>query len=453
MLDKGDEVGSALAYSPDDACAERSQSTELSDRRRWRSVAVIAAGPLYAGAVGNWLSFGILLALDVAALAVASNSVWVGSALFVSVRLGFWMLEPSMERMRASRSARPQPKRPTVARSITSSLIYAAIVPLAVYRLSRSAPSARECRSIIKPVDGEPAAFSQRHFDCLFIGDVPTDRRLSDFIAQSINQSIDFLSRNFQGFFDTIAFTVRTVLYSLEALFIGTPWPIMILTLVAISAAAAGWRVAAFTAISLGYLALFGFWASAMSTLVLVGAATLISITFGVPLGIWCAKNARVYAFIRPVLDIMQTIPSFVYLIPAIAFFSIGKTPGVLATVIYSSPVMIRLTALGIRQVPSTVKEAALAFGATPLQLLLKVEMPLALPSLMTGMNQTIMMSLSMSVAAALIGAGGLGYDVLFALQNVEPGRGLLAGLAIAVCAMIIDRTIQGSRKPTPGVI
>jgi glycine betaine/proline transport system permease protein len=142
----------------------------------------------------------------------------------------------------------------------------------------------------------------------------------------------------------------------------------------------------------------------------------------------------------------MQTIPSFVYLVPAIAFFSIGKPPGVLATVIFAMPPMIRLTTLGIRQVPDDVKEAALAFGASPRQLLVKIELPLAVPAIMTGINQTIMMSLSMVVVAALIGAGGLGYDVLFALQHIEAGRGILAGIAIALCAMILDRIVQGSR-------
>ena len=143
----------------------------------------------------------------------------------------------------------------------------------------------------------------------------------------------------------------------------------------------------------------------------------------------------------------MQTMPSFVYLIPAVAFFSIGKPPGVFATVIFAMPPMIRLTALGIQQVPNDVKEAALAFGASPWKLLLKVELPLAIPSLMTGVNQTIMMSLSMVIVASMIGAGGLGYDVLKALRHLNTGDGILAGTAIVFCAMLLDRIIQGRKN------
>ena len=143
----------------------------------------------------------------------------------------------------------------------------------------------------------------------------------------------------------------------------------------------------------------------------------------------------------------MQTVPSFVYLIPAVAFFSVGKPPGILATLVFAMPPMIRLTALGIMQVPNSVREAAVAFGATPRQLLFKVELPLAIPSIMTGINQSTMMSLSMVVVAALIGARGLGYDVLFALQHVEIGNGVLAGAAIALLAMVLDRIVQGTRE------
>jgi glycine betaine/proline transport system permease protein len=145
----------------------------------------------------------------------------------------------------------------------------------------------------------------------------------------------------------------------------------------------------------------------------------------------------------------MQTMPSFVYLIPAIAFFSIGKPPAVLATVVFAMPPMIRLTALGIQQVSPSVIEAMLAFGASPSQVLFKAQLPLAMPSIMAGINQSIMMSLSMVVVAALIGAGGLGYDVLSSLQHLDAGKGLLAGLAIVLCAMILDKIIQGHHRKT----
>ena len=252
---------------------------------------------------------------------------------------------------------------------------------------------------------------------------------------------------NFSGFFDSVAWTIRTVLVGLENLFIGIPWPVMIVLLILASWRVAGVRVAIFTTAAVAYLASMGFWQNAMATITLVCAAVTIAVIVGVPLGIWAAKSKGANSIIQPTLDVMQTLPSFVYLIPAIAFFSIGKTPAVLATVIYACPPLIKLTTLGIRQVPSVVTEAAIAFGATPMQLLLKAELPLAMSSIMTGINQSIMMSLAMSVIAALIGAGGLGFDVLFSLQQVQPGKGLLAGIAIALCAMIIDRSVQGMRR------
>ncbi len=207
--------------------------------------------------------------------------------------------------------------------------------------------------------------------------------------SDSINAFIAYCTINFQRFFDGIAWSVRTVLTSIEALFVGIPWPITAMLFILTAWRVAGRRVAIFVGLSLLYLGMFNFWVNAMSTFSLVFAAVFISVSFGIPTGILCAKSAGVYRVVRPALDVMQTLPSFVYLIPAIAFFSVGKTPGVLATFIFSCPAIIRLTALGIQQVPHSVKEAALAFGASPLQLLFKAELPLALPSIMTGVNQT----------------------------------------------------------------
>jgi glycine betaine/proline transport system permease protein len=279
-----------------------------------------------------------------------------------------------------------------------------------------------------------------------FLLSFPTSRTIAQRTADSIDYAVDWLTINFVALFDAITTGVRVILNFLELVFIGIPWPVMALVLLLIAWRVAGRKVAIFTACALAYLGLFGFWDKSMSTIALVGASVFICFVLGAPLGIWCAKSARAHALIKPLLDFMQTMPSFVYLVPAIAFFSIGKPPGVLATVIFAMPPMIRLTTLGIQQVPNEVKEAALAFGASPRQLLFKVELPLAIPAIMTGINQTIMMSLSMVVIAALIGAGGLGYDVLFALQHVEAGKGILAGIAIALCAMIMDRIIQGAQ-------
>ena len=206
-------------------------------------------------------------------------------------------------------------------------------------------------------------------------------------------------------------------------------------------------RVAIFSTAALAYFGFLGFWETSMTTFALVGAAATFCLLLGIPLGIWFGKSAPVYVVARPVLDLMQTLPPFVYLIPIIAFFGTGKVPGVLATIIVGIPPVIRLTALGIMQVDAHVKEAARAFGASNRQVLIGVEIPLAAPSIMTGVNQTILLCLAMVVIAALIGAKGLGQDVVVALQWVAKGEGLLAGLAILFCAMVLDRIVQGRFK------
>lgn len=214
--------------------------------------------------------------------------------------------------------------------------------------------------------------------------------------------------------------------------------------IVAIAWRLAGRRIALLTAAGLSYLAIFGYWEKSMITVALLGTAALLCVVVGVPLGILCGKNDRIYAFVKPVLDFMQTMPSFVYLIPITAFFGTGKPAGILATVIFGMPPVVRLTALGIRQVPGHIKEAAVAFGCGRFKLLRDVEVPLAMPSIMTGINQTILMCLAMVVIASLIGAEGLGHEILLALQYAAKGEGLLAGLALLICAMIIDRVVQG---------
>ncbi|MGI9310831.1 MAG: ABC transporter permease, partial [bacterium] len=193
------------------------------------------------------------------------------------------------------------------------------------------------------------------------------------------------------------------------------------------------------------YLAFMGLWELSMITVALIGAGAALCIIFGIPLGIWFGKSKRAYNAAEPVLDLMQTLPAFVYLIPIIAFFGTGNPPGILATIIFGMPPVIRLTALGIRGVPDNIKEAAVAFGASRFQLLKDVEVPLALPSIMTGVNQTILMCLSMVVIISLIGGGGLGKVILEALQYAAKGPGLLGGFAILFCAMVIDRIVQGA--------
>jgi len=262
-----------------------------------------------------------------------------------------------------------------------------------------------------------------------------------------------WVTDNFESTFDGITKTVNVILVKIDAFFNWVPWPIMIAAVVGIAWLVSGKKTALFSAVSLFLLGAFGLWSEGMSTIALVTTSVFISVLFGLPLGILAAKSDRFDAVLRPILDGMQTIPSFVYLIPAIMLFGIGNVPGVMATVIFSLPPMVRLTNLGIRQVDAEVVEAGLAFGSTPWQLLLKIQLPLALPAIMTGVNQTVMMALSMVVVAAMIGAGGLGYKILYSIQRVNLAVGLESGLGILFIAMILDRILQGVTKKQQKVI
>lgn len=425
--------------------------------------AAVIAGPFWGAARGAWVLFWSCLATDVIALILTASAWTSGGAsamrgltialcvLLVGRLANGWLADRLYyQRYTTWRADRTTLHGYSPSRLLTGALLVILTVPAMLYRATQVAPSARDCRRLWDALSGSAEMTTQQTINCLLIGDFPLGRGLGDSIGGAINAAISWLTVNLAWFFDGITWTVRSVLELLAQLFIGTPWPVMMLMLTLIAWRRGGRSVALFVLGALAYIALTGFWQQAMSTLALVSAATFISIALGLPIGIWCAKREGAYKVVRPILDVMQTLPSFVYLIPAIAFFSIGKPPAVLATVIFSTPPMIRLTVLGITQVQASVKEAALAYGATDRQLLWKVELPLAIPSIMTGINQTILLSLSMSVVAALIGAGGLGYDVLFALQNVDPGRGILAGIAIAFCAMIIDRVVQAGPTSKP---
>ncbi len=278
----------------------------------------------------------------------------------------------------------------------------------------------------------------------LSITQFPVNKEYFAPIATWLDGGFDWLANNFGDVFDGVTAGIRWVLDGLEILLIQTPWPVVMIVIVVMAFRLAGPRVAVFTAASLLYLAFMGLWEISMITVALIGAGAFLCVIFGIPLGIWFGKSKRAYTFAEPVLDFMQTMPAFVYLIPIIAFFGTGKPPGVLATIIFAMPPVIRLTALGMRGVPEATKEAAVAFGCSKWQLLRNVEIPLAMPSIMTGINQTILMSLSMVVIASLIGAEGLGALILEALQYAAKGQGLLGGLAILFCAMVIDRIAQG---------
>ncbi|MGF1551708.1 MAG: choline ABC transporter permease subunit [Paracoccaceae bacterium] len=208
-----------------------------------------------------------------------------------------------------------------------------------------------------------------------------------------------------------------------------------------------GWKPVALVVVGLMFVINQGYWEETTESLTLVLSACLVCMGVGVPIGIAAAHRPRLYAALRPVLDLMQTLPPFVYLIPAIVFFGIGMVPGLLATVIFVVPAPIRLTYLGIVSTPKPLLEAALAFGATPMQALLKVELPCAVPSIMAGLNQTIMLSLSMVVIAALVGADGLGVPVVRALNSVNTGLGFESGLVIVVVAIMLDRALAAGRR------
>ena len=305
-------------------------------------------------------------------------------------------------------------------------LLWLAIVPLTLYRFTVSKPWELITR-------------------------FPMEKQIFTPVANEMEGWFDWLAKHGAGVFDGITQSIRAVLDGLEVVLVQTPWPVVMLVIVVTAWRLAGPRIAIFTAASLAYLALLGLWEVSMATVALLGAAAFLCLIFGIPLGIWFGKSERAHTIALPVLDFMQTMPAFVYLIPIIAFFGTGKPPGVLATVVFGMPPVIRLTALGMRQVPAGTKEAAVAFGCTRGMLLREVEIPLAMPSIMTGVNQTILMCLSMVVIASLIGAGGLGKNVLEALQYAAKGQGMLAGLAILFCAMVIDRVIQGHYKRTAG--
>ena len=273
----------------------------------------------------------------------------------------------------------------------------------------------------------------------------PADKTLFSDTAAWFDRGFEAAYAKGQGFFDGLRNGIRFLVDGMETVLVGTPWPVIMLVICTLAWQMAGPRIAIFTAAALAYLAFFGFWELSMQTVALLGAASILCIVIGIPLGIWFARSKTAYAVAQPILDFMQTMPAFVYLIPVIAFFGTGKPPGIIATLIFGMPPVIRLTTLGLTGVAEDVKEAARAYGATEWQVLRGVELPLAKASILAGINQTILMCLSMVVIASLIGAQGLGSVVLTSLQYAAKGQGLLAGLAILLCAMVIDRIEQGS--------
>jgi glycine betaine/proline transport system permease protein len=258
-----------------------------------------------------------------------------------------------------------------------------------------------------------------------------------------VSQFVDWLVDNYRDVFQALKWPVEQTLNGFDA-GLNALSPLIVIAVLAFAAwKFSGKGLAIFTVITLTVIGLLGLWMETMTTLAMVLSSVIFCALVGVPLGIWAGRSDAFEAGIRPVLDAMQTTPAFVYLVPIVMLFSVGNVAGVLATIVFALPPIIRLTSLGIRQVHPELVEAAQAFGATNRQVLLRVQVPLAMPTILAGLNQTIMMALSMVVIAALIGAGGLGSPVILGLNTLDIGRAVIGGLSIVLMAIVLDRITQ----------
>ncbi|MBM3606686.1 MAG: choline ABC transporter permease subunit [Alphaproteobacteria bacterium] len=269
-----------------------------------------------------------------------------------------------------------------------------------------------------------------------------TDNKIP--VGRTAKRVFDWLNANAAPVFDAISNAMEALIAGILAA-LQAPHPFLFIALAVVLTWALQRRLSTCLLVTAGLLFILnqGYWTETLQSLTLVLSACIVCMAIGVPVGIAAAHRPRLYAWMRPVLDLMQTLPTFVYLIPAIVFFGIGMVPGLLATVIFVLPAPIRLTQLGIASTPPSLVEAATAFGATPRQLLWKVELPSALPQIMAGLNQTIMLSLSMVVIAALVGASGLGVPVVRALNSVNTSLGFESGFVIVVVAILLDRILR----------
>jgi glycine betaine/proline transport system permease protein len=263
-----------------------------------------------------------------------------------------------------------------------------------------------------------------------------------------IDEGFKGLVREYVSVIDTIVAPLQWFLNSLEKLFTNSPWiVVLVVMMLIVYFASRSIRITIGTAVGMVLIGVIGLWNDTMVTLAIVTVSTLIAVIIGLPIGILMARSQRIQGVINPALDVMQTLPSFVYLIPVVVIFGIGKVPGLIAVVIYAVPPMIRLTNLGIRLVDKEVLEAADAFGSSSAQKLWNVQMPLALPTIMAGINQTIMMSLAMVVVASMVGVGGLGKNTLQAINNQFFTFGFMNGFALVAIAIIFDRASQAFGK------
>ncbi|GGF74725.1 ABC transporter permease [Mameliella alba] len=455
------------------------------------NAAAAVLGPLWAATRGVWGAFWIFLILETVALVKIAQGIWgnLGSEFSVRAQTQLERAEEFRQQAEAARAAGEDATRfETMAENLTraaersldsaadlaattSSVLLFGIALFLLLRLVQAfganlAYEKQYSRWRVDP-EGTGSGVSRTNLALgallvlavtpltvykftvaappEILTEFPANRDNFSAVANWIEGWIDAAAVSGAGMFDSVVAGVRSVLNALTIALIGTPWPVVMLIICVVAWRAAGPRVAIFTAACIAYIAYFGYWELAMETVALVGAAVFICVLFGIPLGVWFGKSERAFKAAEPVLDLMQTLPAFVYLIPIVAFFGTGNPPGILATIIFGMPPVIRLTSLGMRGVPDSIKEAATAFGASNWRLLRDVELPLALPSIMTGVNQTILMCLSMVVIISLIGGGGLGKVILEALQYAAKGPGLMGGIAILFVAMVMDRIVQGA--------
>lgn len=260
-----------------------------------------------------------------------------------------------------------------------------------------------------------------------------------------VGPALTWLNVNYHGFFAAISASVDVLISGLVALLNLGPPPAVALVLSAVTLLISGWRPGVLTALGLGLCILLGMWAATMQTLSLVLLAVIFSVIFGVAIGIVVSRSERLEAAVKPVLDVMQTLPPWVYLVPAVILFGLGTVPALLSTIVFGIAPMVRLTVLALQQVPSERRELGQSVGSRPAQMLMKVELPSALPTLLVGVNQTILLSLAMVVLAGLVGAGGLGSEVTRGLSRLDFGLGLRASFAIVILAIILDRVFRGA--------
>ena len=292
-----------------------------------------------------------------------------------------------------------------------------------------------------------PTTLSSTYIETSGGPSIKVEKTIRKETAKTINVAVKWATIEGAWLFDGISTPITYALSYIEDSLKWIPWPALTLAIILLAFAMGRWGLAIFTALALLFIGFMDLWEPAIKTIALMTVAVAVCMAIGLPLGVLGARNRMADSVMRPILDGMQTMPSFVYLLPGVLFFGLGKPAGIFATLIYAVPPVIRLTNLGIRQVSPETVEAARSFGAAPLQVLTKVQIPMALPTIMAGINQTTMMALAMVTIASLVAAGGLGDNVLNALQKLDSGNGAIAGLSIVLLAIVIDRLTQSAAR------